>query len=260
MSNQLISKEAMKAVVPTHLTSAITDDLIDTINALDDPIFAEEYANNLLGFTQVLTKGKYKMSDYFAAVKFVSYKAMKHNNKTAYIATFPERYEKLVLDNRTEKEISAYVSAYANNKLVALVSAQALIPVHIANNWAFQEAVNKQVSIMRNEDASLRVQSDAADSLMKHLKPPEESKIEIEIGVKQTSVLDQLREATAQMVQAQVKDIESGNRTAKDIAGSGIGVKSANVFEGEVVIESEDIEMVDEVEYQEPTPKRKRIF
>ena len=65
---------------------------------------------------------------------------------------------------------------------------------------------------------SEKVRSDAANSLLTHLKRPETTKIELDIGVKEDSMLAQIRAQTAELAKLQQQHIASGQATAKEVA------------------------------------------
>lgn len=60
------------------------------------------------------------------------------------------------------------------------------------------------------------VQQKAADSLINALQTPTTSKIQLDIGVKENSVISQLRQV-ADNSNAQREQIVSGQRTARDV-------------------------------------------
>ena len=65
---------------------------------------------------------------------------------------------------------------------------------------------------------SEKVRSDAANSILNHLKAPEKTEIEINVNAKQGSVLDELRQSTQQLVNQQKQMIESGAMNAQEVA------------------------------------------
>lgn len=215
----MLTVDTMRAVVPKGIKKRIDQGFIDKINgALDDPNVADTMRDNILGYADVLADGRYKMDDYISAVKYVSYKAMNKTNIASYVATFPDRYAAYLENGTSQKDIASYVTSYNKNKLVNKIYEQTLIPTHILNAGAFQDAINHQRSIMCNPDASFKVQSDAANSLMVHLKPPTAAKLEVEIGVKDSTALSELKEITAAMAKQVIDSIESGTMTALEAA------------------------------------------
>ena len=66
--------------------------------------------------------------------------------------------------------------------------------------------------------SSEKVRSDAANSLLIHLKPPETKKVELDIGLKQGNEIDQLRDVLAQLTSQQRQMIQTGVVTATETA------------------------------------------
>lgn len=104
---------------------------------------------------------------------------------------------------------------------------QASMPSHILNMDVFQEAVNIQAKIMRNEDASFKVRSDAADSLMKHLKAPEAQEVNVKVSHNNVSLVQDLLDATSAYAAQQLSMMEQGILTTSDIG------KARLSFDGE---------------------------
>ena len=57
---------------------------------------------------------------------------------------------------------------------------------------------------------------------MTQLRPPEVKKVELDIGLKQDNSIQQLRDATSKLAQAQQQAAKDGVMSAKDIADSKI--------------------------------------
>jgi len=215
-------------VLPKAQKGHATQSLVDTINNIvSDPIVREAYRDNLLSYTSVMSNGKFKMEQYISAVKYVTHKLMGDSNILSYTKTFPDRYQRFLTENISDKDISSYVSSYNKNKLVNLVREQSLVPSHILNAGLYQEALNVQASLMNDEDVSSKVRSDAANSLLTHLKMPETTKIELDIGIKEDSVIDELRKTTLELVAQQKLMLRSGALNPKQVAESPI------IIEGE---------------------------
>jgi len=222
MSNGL-TLDTFKAVLPKHIKERATQSLVDTVNSLfDDPYEREVYRDNLLGFTSVLNDGRFKMDSYIDAVRYMGFKVRGDTNKSAYIKTFPDRYQTHLDNGVTDKDISSHVAAYNKSILVNKIREQTLIPSYILNSDKFQDAINVQHSIATNLDVSPKVRSDAANSLMTHLKQPEVSKMELEITHKEDSAIDALRTAMNEFAEKQVNSIKQGNNNAHEVAQSSL--------------------------------------
>lgn len=211
----MITTDQLKEALPAPLKTFATAELAQKIDQIaNDPLIANQIKENFISYTNVLQEGKYKMDDYLNAVTYVSFKLMGYSNQDAYIKTFPNRYAQLMV---TGKDISPYVSAYHKGKLVNRIMEQSMIPSWVLNQDAYQEAINKNVQLMRTAKSE-KVQAMAADSLLKYLSRPEVKDAPlINIDLRQSSGLDELKNAITSLAQKQKEMIQEG-MTTKSIA------------------------------------------
>ncbi|AUV59073.1 Hypothetical protein AL25TRB_030 [Escherichia phage vB_Eco_AL25] len=215
----LLTKKDIVSALPPQFKSSVTDQLVNMINNVtQDQTAAEQIRNNFVTYAGVMKDGKFKTQDYLNAVQYVTYKHMGYSNKDAYFKTFPNRQAELVARGTSEKDISAYVSAYHRGKLVNLIMEQSLIPVWIVNQDLFQEALNHQAWLMKNA-TSEKVQCDAANSILTHLQKPKDAVTNINLDLRENSGLTELKNTLTQLAEAQKAAIEAGTPT-KVIAGS----------------------------------------
>lgn len=213
------TKEEFQAALPAQMKKNVNQDLLDKVNTImKDPDEAEIFRDNIIGMSWVLKEGKFKLDQYVSAVRYIQFTLMGKSNQESYALTFPDKLHRWNVQGKTAKEISSYVSIYNKGKLVNLVREAAQIPAYIYNQDVYQKAINKQMSIMNNPDASYKVQSDAANSLLTHLKPPETAKVELEVGVRDDSVVASLKEQVALLAAKQKTLITGGGMTASEVA------------------------------------------
>jgi glutamine synthetase type III len=112
------------------------------------------------------------------------------------------------------------VSAYNKGKLVNLILEQTLVPTWVLNADIYQKAINTQADLMMNS-ASDKVRCDAANSLLTHLKKPEAAGPLINLDLRETSGMNELKDMLRQVASRQQAAIESGVSTA-DIAAQPI--------------------------------------
>lgn len=214
----MLTVEEFRKALPDKVKKSVNQELIDQVNkTLSEPDLYEAYRDNLLSYTKVMQDGRYKTTDYINAVKYVTHKLMGCTNQEAFMKTFPDRYKRFVANGTVSKDIASYITAYNKNKLVNAVYEQTLIPSYVLNQDMYQAALNTQFELMRNAHSE-KVRSDAANSLLNHLKPPETTKVELDIGVKENSTLDELRKATMELAAQQRLAIQAGAVNAKDVA------------------------------------------
>lgn len=214
-----LNEQEFKTCLPKQFQGNVNQEVIDRINrVMADPETAEMMRENLIGYTHVMQDGKFKLTSYIDAVRYVSYKLMGNSNMMAFVKTFPERYNAWVKKGITKKEMSSHVSAYNKNKLVNLIYEQTLVPTYVLNADNYQEAINTQMEIMRDTTVSAKVRSDAANSILNHLKRPEPAKMEVSVGIKESDTLSELRQLQRQLAVQQAKDINEGTHTSKEVA------------------------------------------
>lgn len=218
----MLTKDQVERSLPANLKSAATQPLVDMLNNIAaDPLVAEQVRNNFISYTSVLKDGKFKTEDYVTAVTYVSYKLMGYTNQDAYFKTFPQRHATLLAKGSTSKDISAYVSAYHRGKLVNLIMEQSLVPTWVLNQDLYQRALNTQADLMVNSGSDM-VRQQAANSILLHLtKPKEAMNVQLNLDVKESSGMNEMKEALAQMAKQQQQLIAAGV-TAKEIAASTI--------------------------------------
>lgn len=214
----MLTKELVERAVPANLKSSITQQLVDRVNAaVGDPIIDEQIRENFIHYTSVLRDGKFKTEDYLNAVMYVSFKLLGGSNLEAYTKTFPQRIQDLITKGTSSKDIAAYVAAYNKGKLVNLVMEQSIVPTWVLNQHIHQEAINTQYDLMTDPDVSPKVRTEAANSLLTHLKRPEAIKAQLDITLKDASGMTELKEAMRQMAEQQRELIANG-ATARQIA------------------------------------------
>lgn len=206
----MLTKEQIEKAVPAHLKSNITQSLVDLVNNVSgDPEFAEQVRQNFISYTSVLKDGKFKTEDYLNAVTYVSYKVMGYSNQESYAKTFPQRYAALVAKQTSSKDIAAYVSAYNKGKLVNLILEQTLVPSWVLNQDLYQRAINVQAELMINSTSD-KVRCEAANSLLTHLTKPKEVGPLLNIDMRESSGMNEMRELLAKMASTQQQLISSG--------------------------------------------------
>jgi len=80
---------------------------------------------------------------------------------------------------------------------------------------------------------SEKVRSDAANSLLTHLKAPEVKKIELDVGIKQDKTIEELRATTLDLVKQQREMLSGGTANAKQIAHSKLSI--TDVEDAEII-------------------------
>lgn len=213
----MLTEKQIADALPMTLRSAVTPDFVSRVNSVvSDPMVAEMVRDNFMSYTKVMSDGKFKTEDYLSAVTYVSFKLMGYSNKEAYCRTFPSRHSALIANGATDKDISAYVAAYNKGKLVNMIMEQTLVPSWVLNQDLYQKALNTQADLMVNAQSEM-VRTTAANSILVHLAKPKEAGPLINIDMRETSGMVELKDTLAKLAQQQ-RDLIDNGVTAKDIA------------------------------------------
>ncbi len=213
----MLTVDEVQSALPAQLKSQASQALTDKINQIStEPEIAEQVRKNFISYTSVMLEGKFDTHEYLNAVAYVSYKIMGYTNQDSYKRTFPQRYAALAARGATDQQISGYVSAFNKTKLVNLILEQTLVPVWVLNQDIYQKAINVQAELMMTA-TSEKVKTDAANSLLTHLKKPEAQKVELNLGAQENSGMIELNEMLASLAQRQ-QDLIAQGVTTKEIA------------------------------------------
>lgn len=193
-----------------RLEHAVSD---DNLGAVGD---------NLLSYKDVLLSNRCTTSSYIDAVHFITHKLSGLDSLESYQLVFSSKAREFRSSGVTESELRRKANVYNSSRIVAKVAEVSLVPSYILNNHLFQEALNTQVMIMRNDEASFKVRSDAASEVLKHTQIPEtlfNNKEELSEQV--SDVIGLLSKAANSMASAINNNIKRGG-DLRDIAESKI--------------------------------------
>lgn len=214
--------EMVKGTVPRSHRSAVTQSLVDKLNKLSsDEDTARSIRENFVSYLGILKEGRFKLDDYLHAVNYVSYKLMRLTNENAWAKTFPERYNRLVAKGTPKKDIASHVVAYNKGKLVNMIYEQTMIPIYVLNQDAVQKAINTQVELMSTSGSDL-VRTQAANSLLTHLKKPESQKATLDINVNESKELQSMKETITQLAEQQQIAIQENRMKTIDVTEADI--------------------------------------
>lgn len=212
-----MNAEEFKRCLPAKIRGSVNDSIREQLNdCLSDPDTREFISQNILGYTNVLQQGKFKLESYLNAIRYTTYKTMGDTNSLAYKKTFPEKVTDMINRGMPNKDINSIISVYNKSKLVTLIYESMMIPTHILNQDVFQEAINSLREIMLDDNVKPLVRVQAGKSLLDTLKPPEIKKMEVDISVKESDTIAQLEKTTQKLAQLQLEQLSRGS-SLKDI-------------------------------------------
>ena len=217
----MLALESVRKLVPKNQRTLITQEFLDKLEAsVSDSLVAEQFKENFVTYLNVLSKGKYKMEDYINAVKYVSFKLLGYSNINAYIATFPERYERLKAEGQTQ--IEAFVSMYNKNKLVMQIYEQTIVPSYVLNAPMHQQALNTLAAMIIDDDVRGMTKVKACEAILQYTKQPDVVKGELTIGIEQSDTINDLREITENLADTYRVMLEKKGMKLKDVAEANI--------------------------------------
>lgn len=206
-----MSLEEFKAALPAKQQKAFTDDAYNMIMHINDndEFHEDEFVKNVLSYSAILLTGRYKTTDYIKAVEYCTYISSGSSMIDAYRKTFPERAIRRVEENRAEVTSNSAATTYHKNALVQKILTQATIPMRLFFLKDKYDAINVLVKEMHTAQYA-KDRITAADKVLVHLADPMEAKIELDIGMKKDSVIDEYEKAMQMFVEQQRKIIEQG--------------------------------------------------
>lgn len=205
-------------------------------DTLNDPLFdPDRFTDSLITYQSALMGENVTLAEYVNAIKFCGLLEMYEGNATqAYIECFRDRdFVKDRRDCDTKSiEYKTLVSAanrYRKNTVVVNILQQAEIPLYLM----FQGYRYKAVSVLVREMEEARLSKDriaAADRLLTHLKPPENVKIELDVGIKPDNIVNQYEAMLKGMVEKQKELLVAGEKV-ENVANAKENYLDAQIIE-----------------------------
>lgn len=219
--------------------NTITEEVVDLINQSNsDPYFnGDEFLENMMTYQNVMYKNSGSLGEYINALRFCAYLETDVNNYTeAYKRA--RAADQFVIDranadtdSNAYKELTGAASRYRKTPMVRDILTQAEMPLYLMFQGARYGAVAKLVKEMETAAFS-KDRISAAKAILEHVKPPENMKIELDIGVKEDNKLQQLNDQLAEIASRQKHHLEMGT-AGLDHFGS-MKVKESSVIDAEV--------------------------
>jgi hypothetical protein len=219
--------------------NTITQEVVDLINnSANEPEFqGETLLKTAITYEAVLQRNKASITEYLNAVRFCAYMISLDDNYTeAYKKTFNDReFVKARANESTTspkyKELTSAASRYRKTKVVVDILTVSQVPLDLM----FTGAKYKAVGVLADLMESAKYDKDriaAAKELLAATKGPENMKIELDVGVKENSAVQQLNDQLANIAARQKGLLESGASTLGDFGA--MSVKDEDeVLEGE---------------------------
>lgn len=237
MSTQL-TIEQVKKDMPLK-KGIITQDAVDIINAsLNDPEFqGESLVQTAAIYEAVLRGARASIPEYLNAIRFCAYMSTNSSNYTeAYKKVFSDReFVRLRRDLPTDDprygELTSAASRYRRTKLVTDILTASQVPLDLIFTGHRYKAIGVLADVMENGKYD-RDKINAAKELLAATKGPDNVKIELDVGVSESSAVDQLNDQLAAIAGRSLKHLEAGATSLKELGA--MKVIDSDIIEGEV--------------------------
>ena len=239
MVDKLITKEDVQRALPSR-KNAITDEIVEILNqSVNEPEFqGESLIQTAITYEKLMITHKASVREYIDAIRFCAYLVTLDDNLTeAYKKTFYYRdfvKERMNVDTRSVKyaELTSAASRYKrNSKLVADLLTYSQAPMEIMFLGLRYKAVGVLADVMMNARQD-RDKINAAKELLAATKGPETQKIELDIGVKESSAIANLNEQLSVLAGKQKMLLEAGARDLSDFGS--MKVKQEEIVDAEL--------------------------
>lgn len=233
-----VTLEDLQAIIPSR-KGAITQEAVDIINAsMSEPEFqGESLLQTAVTYGSVLKGVKASIPEYLNAIRFCSYMLSMNDNYTeAYKRTFyhrdfvKERMNKPT-DSNEYKELTFAASRYRRSKIVVDILTLSQVPMYLLFRGYQYEAIGVLHQTMHSAKMD-RDKINAAKELLAATKMPENMKIELDVGVKDTDAMKSLNEQLNLLAMNQKRMLENGYNI-KDIQKVSASINNAEPIEGE---------------------------
>ena len=216
-----LTADELKKRFPSK-SKTITDETVELINqANSDPNFnGDEFLSTMYDYENVMYKNKASIKEFITALKFCAYLEAEGDNYTEAYKRARANDEFVIArlnmptDSSEYKELTFAASRYRKTPMVKDILTQADMPLYLM----FQGARYKAVKTLADEMLTAQYSKDrisAADKLLTHVKPPENAKIELDVSVKQDSIIDKYEAMITSLVKTQQKQIAEGEDLRK---------------------------------------------
>lgn len=234
---QLLTIADLKQAMPKK-KNFITQEAVDIINAsMNDPEFQGESLLQTASMYEGILKGsRSSIPEYLNAIRFCAYMMTNNSNYTdAYKKVFAHRdfvKERKDLHYTDPKygELTKAASRYRQTKLITDILTASQVPLDLIFTGHRYKAIGVLADVMENGKYD-RDRINAAKELLAATKGPDNVKIELDVGVKESSAVQQLNDQLAEIAGRSIKHLNAGSTNLKELGG--LKVKDTDIIEGE---------------------------
>lgn len=233
----LVTLDDMKKAMPSK-KNVITQDAVDIINASrTDPEFQGESLMQTASVYEAVLKGtRASVVEYLNAIRFCAYMMTNGSSFTkAYTRVFAERdfvknRVNLPHDDPKYGELTSAASRYRRTKLVSDILTASQLPLDLLFTGERYKAIGILANLMQTAKYD-RDKINAAKELLAATKGPDNMKVELDLGVKESSAVAQLNDQLAEIAGRSLKHLQAGSTSLNELGA--MKVKDSDVIDGE---------------------------
>lgn len=217
--NEIVTLDSLKEHLPNR-KNQITQECVDIINkSRNDPEFhGESLLKTAITYESVLKQNKVSIPEYLNAVKFCAFLT---TDNCSYVDAykrvfchreFVKKRKNASTDSVEYRELTAAASRYRKSKIVTDILTVSQVPLDIMFSGYRYKAVAVLADVMETARFD-RDKINAAKELLAATKGPDNVKIELDVGVKESSAVQQMNQQLAEIAKKQKDLIEAGIST-----------------------------------------------
>ena len=222
--SKTVTKADLQNAIPDR-KNAITDELVDLINQIQtEPEFqGETMVQTMITYQNALKGARVSMRAYVNAIRFCAYLVSMDDNYTeAYKRTFYDTdFVKVRANVSTSDpryaELTSAASRYRRSKLVVDILTLSQVPL----DMLFAGYRYKAMAVLAETMVTAKLDRDriqAARSVLEMTKS-DVIKVDLDVGVKESSAVASLKTQLAEMAAQQVALLNSGTTSLKELGG-----------------------------------------
>lgn len=222
--SKTVTKADLQNAIPDR-KNAITDELVDLINQIQtEPEFqGETMMQTMITYQNALKGARVSMRAYVNAIRFCAYLVSMDDNYTeAYKRTFYDTdFVKVRANVSTSDpryaELTSAASRYRRSKLVVDILTLSQVPL----DMLFAGYRYKAMAVLAETMVTAKLDRDriqAARSVLEMTKS-DTIKVDLDVGVKESSAVASLKTQLAEMAAQQVALLNSGTTSLKELGG-----------------------------------------
>lgn len=235
--SQLLTIDEVKQAMPKK-KNFITQEAVDIINqSMNDPEFqGETLLQTAATYEAVLKGARASVPEYLNAIRFCAYMTTNNSNYTeAYKKVFADRdfvkqRANLPTNDPRYGELTSAASRYRRTKLVTDILTASQVPLDLIFTGHRYKAIGVLADVMENGKYD-RDKINAAKELLAATKGPENMKIELDVGVSESSAVQQLNDQLAEIAGRSLKHLEAGATNLNELGA--MKVIDDDIIEGE---------------------------